>query len=344
MRHKVIIFFVLLLSVVVLSACGKDSKEEVLEKLHEKWAEGKGYELDATMEIKTGNEPRVYDVNVWHTQPDFYRVEVSQKDENVTQMIIRNKEGVFVVTPSLKKTYKFQSEWPKQNSQPYLIKALAEDLLADEKVKMEENEKHYIFTAATRNNHRSIMPIQKVVVDKKTLLPKSVSILNEAEEEQMVITFKKINLGKVHKEKEYTVEQFTNDGKQEESTDTKDKSAESESTNKEFETYYPVLNWSHTKLVDEQKVNVDGVTRVILTFEGEKPFTLVQQPIIQNESSAIPVSAPGDPADLGFTIGAITDNSISWENNGMSFFIASNKLTQEELLEVAVSVTSGGLK
>ena len=58
--------------------------------------EGKGYELDATMEIKTGNEARVYDVNVWHTQPDFYRVEVSQKDENVTQMIIRNKEGVFV--------------------------------------------------------------------------------------------------------------------------------------------------------------------------------------------------------------------------------------------------------
>lgn len=182
------------------------------------------------------------------------------------------------------------------------------------------------------------MPIQKVIVDKKTMLPKSVSILNEAEEEQMVVTFNKIDLGKAHKEKEYAVEQFTNDEK-------KDDSQSSQTTTKEeFETFYPVLNWSHTKLVDEQKVNAEGKTRVILTFEGEKPFTLVQEPVSNDEMSTIPVFAPGDPADLGFTIGAITDNSISWENDGMSFFIASNKLTQEELLEVASSVTSGGLK
>lgn len=336
----------MLVIALMLTACGKDSPEKVLKKLNKKWGDVDGYELDATMEIKTGNEPRTYNVNVWHTSPDFYRVKVSQEGNDVTQMIIRNKEGVFVVTPSLKKTYKFQSEWPKQNSQPYLIKALAEDLLADENIKMEEDEKNYVFTAATRNNHRSIMPIQKVTVDKKTMLPKSVSILNEAEEEQMVVTFKKVDLDKVHKEKEYAVEQFTTDEKKDESSESAE--TESEDTKaanlEQFETYYPVLNWSHTKLVDEQKVNVDGVTRVILTFEGEKPFTLVQQPIVNDEASAIPVSAPGDPLDLGFTIGAITDNSISWENDGMSFFLASNKLSQEELLEVAVSVTSGGLK
>ncbi|MEK4496105.1 LolA family protein [Ureibacillus sp. FSL W8-0352] len=335
MRHKVIIFFVLLLSVVVLSACGKDSKEEVLEKLHEKWAEGKGYELDATMEIKTGNEPRVYDVNVWHTQPDFYRVEVSQKDENVTQMIIRNKEGVFVVTPSLKKTYKFQSEWPKQNSQPYLIGALAEDLLADENVVMEETEDSYIFTVATRNNHKSIMPTQRVTVDKKSLLPKSVSILDESEEEQMLITFKKIDLGVQHKEKEYAVEQFTKENEPNVAT-------EKEST--EFQTHYPILTWGNTTLVDEKRIENDGVERVILTFEGDKSFTLVQEPIELGESATIPVFQPGDPLDLGFTIGAITDHSISWEKDGISFFIASNDLTKEELIEVAASVTAGSLK
>ena len=39
----------------------------------------KGYELQATMEIKTGSEPRLYDVEVWHTKPDFYRVHVTQE-------------------------------------------------------------------------------------------------------------------------------------------------------------------------------------------------------------------------------------------------------------------------
>lgn len=337
MKQKVIIFFVLLLSVIVLGACGKDSKEEVLEKLHEKWAEGKGYELEATMEIKTGNEPRIYDVNVWHTQPDFYRVQVSQQDENVTQMIIRNKEGVFVVTPSLKKTYKFQSEWPKQNSQPYLIGALAEDLLVDENVQMEETENSYIFTAATRNNHKSIMPTQKVTVDKKTLLPKAVSILNEAEEEQMLITFKKIDLNVQHKEKEYAVEQFTNDKEENVATE------EKEST--DFQTYYPVLAWDNTTLVDEKRIeNEDGVQRVILTFEGDKSFTLVQEPIELGETSTIPVFQPGELLDLGFTIGAITDHSISFEKDGVSFFIASNDLTQDEMIEVAASITAGSLK
>ena len=73
---------------------------------------------------------------------------------------------------------------------------------------MEETEDSYIFTAATRNNHKSILPTQRVTVDKKTLLPKSVSILDESEEEQMLVTFKKIDLDVQHKEKEYAVEQF----------------------------------------------------------------------------------------------------------------------------------------
>lgn len=337
MRHKLAIFFILLLSAIVLSACGKDSQEDVLKKLNEKWVEGKGYELDATMEIKTGNEARVYDVNVWHTQPDFYRVKVSQQDEDVTQMIIRNKEGVFVVTPSLKKTYKFQSEWPKQNSQPYLIGALAEDLLADENVLMEETEDSYIFTAATRNNHKSILPTQKITVDKKTLLPTSVSILDEAEEEQMLVTFKKIDLNTQHKESEYAVEQFADDEKEE-------NVAKDNKESTEFQVHYPLLTWDHTTLVDEKRIENDGTERVILTFEGEKSFTLVQEPIEIGESATIPVFQPGDPADLGFTIGAITENSISWEKDGISFFLASDDLTKEEMIEVAASVTSGSLK
>lgn len=324
----------MLLSVLVLAACGGNSQEDVLKDLNDKWNDVKGYELDASMEIKTGTEPRVYDVNVWHTEPDFYRVKVTQQGEDVTQMIIRNKEGVFVVTPSLRKTYKFQSEWPKQNSQAYLIGALAEDLLADEKVKMEENDKSYIFTAATRNNHKSIMPTQKIVVDKKTMLPTSVSVLNEAQEEQMIITFKNIDLGMQHKESEYAVEKFS-DGEE-------TASASAEVVNTEFQTYYPTIDWA--TLADEEKVAEEGSERVILTFDGEKSFTLVQQPIVYDETSTLPVYAPGDPADLGFTIGAITDNSISWERDGMSFFIASDNLTKDEMIAVASSLTPGGLK
>lgn len=322
--------------VFLLAACGKASQEDVVQKIGEKWGETKGYELTASMEIKTGNEPRTYDVKVWHTKPDFYKVEVTAEDEDITQMIVRNEEGVFVVTPALSKTYKFQSDWPKQNSQAYLIGALAEDIQADKALKMESGEDAYVLTAATRSTDKSGMATQLVTVDKKSMLPKSVAILNEAGEEQITITFNDVKLGVTHKKEDYAVEKFQENKEKE--------AASADITNSEaFQTHYPILQWDHTKLVDSQTIREDGVERVILTFEGEKAFTLMQQPATAT-ASTVPVFAPGDPADLGFGIAAITDNSISWERDGIEFFIASNKLTREELIEVAASVTSGEMK
>ncbi|HEY4624231.1 MAG TPA: outer membrane lipoprotein carrier protein LolA, partial [Solibacillus sp.] len=66
---------------IFLAACGKVTQEEVIEDVNKKWNDPKGYELTASMEVRTGNEPRIYDVNVWHTKPDFYRVSVNPQGE-----------------------------------------------------------------------------------------------------------------------------------------------------------------------------------------------------------------------------------------------------------------------
>lgn len=121
-------------------------------------------------------------------------------------MIVRNEEGVFVVTPSLGKTYKFQSDWPAQNSQAYLIGTLSDDIKADKNSTMTEKDKTYIFETATRNNHKKVLPTQQIHIDKKTLLPKYVSILDENKEEKIRITFKKITLGMERKSTDYDVE------------------------------------------------------------------------------------------------------------------------------------------
>lgn len=335
MRNHVKAVLLLVLVLLGLSACGEVTQQDVVKKLTGKWAETKGYELDAEMTIQTGGEPKTFDVSVWHTKPDFYRVKVTQAGDSVSQMIVRNEDGVFVVTPALKKTYKFQSDWPKQNSQAYLIGALAEDLKADKNLVMREEKDKYVFEAATRNNQKNVMPHQVITVDKKTMLPLEVSVLNEAKEEQIHIKFKDVKLNVKHDAKEYAVEQFPKEKG--------DEKASAEIEDKTFQTHYPVIKWEGTKQVDEQIVEKDGVERVILTYEGDKAFTLMQQPALA-EKSVVPVFAPGDPADLGFTIGAITDKSLTWEMNGVSFFLASNKLSQGEMLEVAASMVAGGMK
>lgn len=327
--------WLLLLLVMLLAACGATTQQKVSNKVKDDWAGGKGYELTATMQMNTGGQERLYDVQVWHTKPDFYRVSVTEQNEKVTQMIVRNEEGVFVVTPSIGKSYKFQNDWPNENSQAYLIEALAKDIQQDKKAKMTEQDQTYTFETKTRNAEKTGLAAQKIVIDKKTLLPVSVAILNEAAEEKIVIEFKSIDLGLAHKKEEYAVEKF--------SENEENKTEQSDNEKESFQTYYPSVLLDQAQLAQEEVLEQDGKERVILTFEGEKSFTIVQQPVA-NKDVAIPVFAAGDLADLGFTIGTMTDTSISWEKDGMAFFLATKQLSREEMLEVAASMTAGSAK
>lgn len=352
--RKRIMPLMLVVIAVVLAACGTPSKEDVLKKLSGKWNDSKGYELQATMEIKTGAEPRAYDVEVWHTKPDFYRVNVTQGGSGESQMIVRNEDGVFVVAPSLGKTYKFQSDWPEQNSQGYLIGALAEDISADENATMTEKGNTYIFETATRNNHKKILPTQEIHIDKKTLLPKHVSILDENKEEQIKITFKKISLGTERKASDYavdTAEQQPEKDSKAESDDEEESSDEeaNEEDGKEEEaqanltTYYPTIQLDGVALIEEEVVKTSAGARTFMTFGDAQKYTIVQEKAEVSEG-VMQVSMEGDPVDLGFTVAALTDTSLRWESDGISFFIASETLSRDEMIAVALSMAPAEMK
>lgn len=327
MRSRI---FVLLLVAIMtlLAACGSPSKEDVMKKLSGKWNETKGYELQATMEIKTGSEPRVYDVTVWHTKPDFYKVNVSQAGSQDSQMIVRNDEGVFVITPSLGKTYKFQSDWPTQNSMPYLIGTLSDDIKADKNSTMQEKDKTYIFETASRNNHKKVLPTQQIHIDKKTLLPKYVSVMDENKEEKIRVTFNKITLGVEHKASDYAVDMEKQPEKKPQSTEDGDPG---------MMKFYPNLDWDGT-LLEEGSVMTENGLRSFMTFgDGDKEFVIIQEPA-EVPDNQLAVSIEGDPVDLGFAVAALTENSIRWEQDGVSFFVASSTMTPDELIEVASSM------
>lgn len=327
MRSRI---FVLLLVAIMtlLAACGSPSKEDVMKKLSGKWNEAKGYELQATMEIKTGSEPRVYDVTVWHTKPDFYKVNVAQAGSQDSQMIVRNDEGVFVITPSLGKTYKFQSDWPTQNSMPYLIGTLSDDIKADKNSTMQEKDKTYIFETASRNNHKKVLPTQQIHIDKKTLLPKYVAVMDENKEEKIRVTFNKITLGVEHKASDYAVDMEKQPEKKPQSTE------DGETGMMKF---YPNLDWEGT-LLEEGSVMTENGLRSFMTFgDGNKEFVIIQEPA-EVPDNQLAVSIEGDPVDLGFAVAALTENSIRWEQDGVAFFVASSTMTPDELIEVASSM------
>ena len=50
----------------------------------------------------------------------------------------------------------------------------------------------------------------------------------------------------------------------------------------------------------------------------------------------IPVN--GEPAFLGSTIGAVSDNSLYWTSNGVDYYLTSKTLNVEEMMTIAESV------
>ena len=104
------------------------------------------------------------------------------------------------------------------------------------------------------------------------------------------------------------------------------------------ETIYPMYLPSGTYLTSEENVSKEDGERVILTFSGESPFIIVQETVsIKDEQEDIPVS--GDIEFIADSIGAVSGNSINFISNGIEYYISSESLTPEEMMQVAESIS-----
>ena len=56
------------------------------------------------------------------------------------------------------------------------------------------------------------------------------------------------------------------------------------------------------------------------------------------EKEFLTIPTNGEPCMFKDTIGMITDNSVSWISNGVEYYVTSEVVKSEELLNVAKSV------
>lgn len=71
-----------------------------------------------------------------------------------------------VLTPSLNKSFKFESEWPYNNSQVYLLQSVVNDINNDKALSFEEKDDRYVFTTSVNYpNNRSLVK-QMIYFDK----------------------------------------------------------------------------------------------------------------------------------------------------------------------------------
>ena len=74
-----------------------------------------------------------------------------------------------------------------------------------------------------------------------------------------------------------------------------------------------------------------------MTFDGEKPFLLVEETVsVFDELTIVPTN--GEPYLLQDTLGTLTNNSITWTSGSMDYYLVSDVLSQQELIEIAQSI------
>jgi outer membrane lipoprotein-sorting protein len=113
---KKIVWLGLIVFLFLLTGCGKYGEKDIVKDLNKKIDGCKGYYLEAQMEIINNEDIYKYDVKVSYQNDDLFRVSLKNKANSHEQILLRNEEGVYVLTPSLNKSFKFQSEWPYNNS------------------------------------------------------------------------------------------------------------------------------------------------------------------------------------------------------------------------------------
>ena len=358
---KKILLLLLVMSFLLTGCFGKDSKD-IVKELDKKYNDLKSYKLTGDLEIINNDDVYNYNVEVLYQKKDKFNVNLKNKANNHEQIILKNEEGVYVLTPSLNKSFKFQSDWPYNNSQVYLLQSIIEDILDDEKHEITEDENYYTITSTVNypNNRKLVKQVVKVDKDKNI---KEVKVVDENNVEQMKMTFNTIetnqtvdadsfNLDKIMEKSSTNLNNNQNNDQSSDQKNTTNNNTQnnqnntlqnnnqtttSAETNVLEDTIYPLYIPTGTVLTSEEKIPKTDGERVIMTFEGEKPFLLVEETSsIEEEFSIIPTY--GEPYLLIDTVGALTENSITWSSNGIDYYIVSDVMSQDELVDIARSV------
>ena len=354
-------FFLILLvsAILLLTGCGKNSEKDIIKNFQKKVDEADSYHIAGVLDITNNDDVYTYDVDVSYMKDDNYRVSLINKSNNHEQVILKNSSGVYVVTPSLNKSFKFQSDWPHNNSQIYLLKAILNDIEKDDDKKFVEKDGMYIFTTDVNYPNNTRLAKQNIKIDKNYIV-KEVEIVDEAGIPQMVMKFNAVDFNADFDKKHFELDNIidsgdnnsvdnskngtNNDGEENKNKQT-DENVEPDEDNKTTQSssiddiIFPLYIPTGTTLTDQEKVSKTDGERIILTFDGEKPFLLVEETAsVEEEFSVIPTY--GEPFMLMDTVGALTSNSITWFSNGIEYYLVSDAMSQLELIEIASSVSA----
>lgn len=345
---KVVVMFLLIL---LLTGCGKSTTDN-LKNFKDYNSKKTSYELTGTMKLISNEDEFTYDLKVGVKDNEFYKVSLVNTVSNHEQVILKNSDGIYVVTPNLNKSFRFQSEWPNNSSQAYLLESLVSDLNKDSEATIEEEKDNYLISTKVDYPNNAKLDNEVITTDKNFNVIK-VEVKDEDGATILEVKINDINYSPKFSDDYFDLDNYVEETEEEKSDEescisdcNEDEECKNECTKETENTsnildeiIYPLYVPADTYLSSKDTITTDNGNRVILTFAGVDPFILVEEVSVKNaEMEIIPVS--GEPLFLGNSIGALTSNSIYWTSNGVDYYLTSNTLNSQDMMTIAESITN----
>ncbi|MEG0794679.1 MAG: hypothetical protein RSG95_02655 [Bacilli bacterium] len=331
MKKRIFLFLFIML---FISGCGKYKVSDAVKDFENKVDNSKSYKLTGTMEISSSEEVFTYSLEAYHLKDDFFKVILVNQTNNHEQIILKNNDGLYVVTPSLNKSFKFDSVWPENSSQAYLLGNLVKDMKNDSKIEMEEKDKGYIIKTTVNYPNNEEMKYQKIYFNEDMKIEK-VEVFNESDIVKIKVNFNKVDLKAKLSDEDFVLDDLIDEEKTK--PECKDDSCDKETSSTLDSIIYPLYIPANTYLNNKETVESLKSERIILTFSGEKNFVIVEEAAkASNVFEVIPIY--GEPLMLNETIGALSSNSLSFQANNVDYYIVSSDLSTKEMISVAASL------
>ncbi|MFC4967130.1 outer membrane lipoprotein carrier protein LolA [Paenibacillus sp. GCM10023248] len=351
---------------------GKKDAGSIVKDLDHVISKADSYQASGSMILHTGQQPQEYQVEVAFSPEHFYRISLTNATKDVTQIVLRNEEGVFVLTPHLKKSFRFQSDWPENQGQVYLFQSLAKSIIADKDRQFTTDNDHYVFDVAA-NYQNEQLSRQKIWLNKKTLAPAQVQVSDANQNVMVQVNFTKFEFDAKfdkdffqmernmtswnmqtlptmsnvavtdanHPAAGVTDKNLTATGGQSDqaATGTKtDATKPNAAASKPQSIGIIEPNYLPKDVVKQDitdmKLGEDAA--VLLRYKGKYNFSIVE---VRPQSKSVSLQ-PGDIVDLGFTIGVLTgedQKTLTWTNDGVEFRMTTADLPASEMIKVAMA-------
>lgn len=347
---KIVIFLFAFLF--LTTGCSEDSTEDLIDNFISLVEESESYLLTGTMEIFDGQDTYSYTLESSYLEGGYYKVVLINTNNDHEQVILRTDDEVYVITPSLNKSFKFDSIWPDNSSQSYLLHSLVNDINEDDEYEFSETESGYQIKTTVNYPNNGELLYQIINFDSDMGI-KSVVVYDENDTAYITVTFTSTDLSAGLSVEDFALENYVDqEDSDEEETDTDENVCEecdvddedcendcSTETTALDSILYPLYLPTNTSLETAESVMTDYSERVILTFSGETNFVLIEESsTVNSDMEIIPIT--GNPVLLNDTVAAMSTNSMYFTKNGVDYYLVSNDLTTQEMVSIANSVGS----